>query len=89
MEPGADLAALIADRLRSLEPPLARFDVLVVAQKIVSKAENRFLDLAVVLGEQWRRPGDARGLLRSDCVRPDGRRRLAPGDDRTTEGTCG
>jgi len=48
VEPGADLAALIADRLRSLEPPLARFDVLVVAQKIVSKAENRFVDLAAV-----------------------------------------
>jgi coenzyme F420-0:L-glutamate ligase/coenzyme F420-1:gamma-L-glutamate ligase len=48
VEPGADLAELLADRLRSLEPPLARFDVLVVAQKIVSKAENRFLNLAAV-----------------------------------------
>ena len=48
VEPGLDLGALLADRLRGLTPPLERFDVLVVAQKIVSKAENRFLDLASV-----------------------------------------
>ena len=45
VEPGADLCGLLADRLRAIDPPLARFDVLVVAQKIVSKAENRFVDL--------------------------------------------
>lgn len=43
--PGDDLGALLAPRLRGLVPPLARFDVLVVAQKIVSKAEGRFLEL--------------------------------------------
>jgi coenzyme F420-0:L-glutamate ligase/coenzyme F420-1:gamma-L-glutamate ligase len=43
--PGQELGALLAPRLRVLDPPLARFDVLVVAQKIVSKAEGRFLEL--------------------------------------------
>ncbi|HTX25221.1 MAG TPA: coenzyme F420-0:L-glutamate ligase [Steroidobacteraceae bacterium] len=49
IEPGADLAALIAARLaaRGLEP--RERDVLVVAQKIVSKAEGRFVELASVV----------------------------------------
>jgi coenzyme F420-0:L-glutamate ligase/coenzyme F420-1:gamma-L-glutamate ligase len=42
--PGDDLAALI----RKTAPPFAPGDVVVVAQKIVSKAENRFVDLATV-----------------------------------------
>jgi coenzyme F420-0:L-glutamate ligase/coenzyme F420-1:gamma-L-glutamate ligase len=46
--PGTDLAALIAPRLQSLTPPLARHDVLVVAQKAVSKAENRRVELGSV-----------------------------------------
>lgn len=45
VEPGDDLGALLAERVRGIDPPLGRFDVLVVAQKIVSKAEDRFLDL--------------------------------------------
>lgn len=45
IRPGDDLGLLLAERLRALEPPLARFDVLVLAQKIVSKAENRFVAL--------------------------------------------
>jgi coenzyme F420-0:L-glutamate ligase/coenzyme F420-1:gamma-L-glutamate ligase len=48
VQAGADLAALLVAPLRRLDPPLVRFDVLVVAQKIVSKAENRFVDLAAV-----------------------------------------
>lgn len=44
VQPGDDLAALIADRT----PPLQDRDVLVIAQKIVSKAENRSVDLATV-----------------------------------------
>lgn len=48
IEPGDDLGALLAERLHGVEPSLARFDVLVIAQKVVSKAENRFLDLASV-----------------------------------------
>lgn len=47
--PGMDLAGLLADALDAagLEP--RRQDVLVVTQKIVSKAEGRFLDLATVV----------------------------------------
>ena len=48
IEPGDDLGTLLAERLHGVEPSLARFDVLVIAQKVVSKAENRFLDLASV-----------------------------------------
>jgi coenzyme F420-0:L-glutamate ligase / coenzyme F420-1:gamma-L-glutamate ligase len=48
VEPGDDLAALIAAALeRGALRPAAR-DVVVVAQKIVSKAEGRFVDLATV-----------------------------------------
>ena len=48
VRPGDDLGELLATRLVSIEPPLARFDVVVVAQKVVSKAENRYLDLGSV-----------------------------------------
>ena len=44
VQPGDDLAALIADRA----PPLRDRDVLVIAQKIVSKAEGRSVDLATI-----------------------------------------
>lgn len=44
VRPGDDLAGLIADRA----PPLHDGDVLVIAQKIVSKAEGRSIDLATV-----------------------------------------
>lgn len=45
---GADLAALIAHALETAGYVLVDGDVLVVAQKIVSKAEGRSLDLATV-----------------------------------------
>lgn len=43
VRPGDDLAALLADTLEGFA--CDRDDVLVVTQKIVSKAENRFVDL--------------------------------------------
>jgi coenzyme F420-0:L-glutamate ligase / coenzyme F420-1:gamma-L-glutamate ligase len=46
--PGADLAALIADAAASPGVGLADADVLVVTQKIVSKAEGRLVELAAV-----------------------------------------
>jgi coenzyme F420-0:L-glutamate ligase / coenzyme F420-1:gamma-L-glutamate ligase len=46
--PGSDLAALLAQALRAAGLELRADDVLVVAQKIVSKAEGRFVDLAAV-----------------------------------------
>ncbi|UVO53698.1 coenzyme F420-0:L-glutamate ligase [Sphingomonas sp. SUN039] len=49
IRPGDDLPALLAKRLRAgASPALANGDVLVVTQKIVSKAENRFVALADV-----------------------------------------
>ncbi len=45
VKPGDDLADLILDGLAAIEESLRRGDVLVVAQKIVSKAENRTVDL--------------------------------------------
>jgi len=46
--PGTDLAALLARALGAAGLALRAGDVLVVAQKIVSKAEGRFVDLAAV-----------------------------------------
>ncbi len=45
IRPGDDLAALIAEAARACRIPLAPGDVLVVAQKIVSKSEGRLVDL--------------------------------------------
>ena len=42
--PGDDLAALLLQQLQAY--PLARGDILVIAQKVVSKAEDRYVDLA-------------------------------------------
>ncbi len=48
VQPGDDLAELVADALDRADLPLADGDVVVVAQKIVSKAEGRYADLADV-----------------------------------------
>ena len=48
VEPGDDLAAMIADALSASGLTPADDDVLVVTQKIVSKAEGRLVDLASV-----------------------------------------
>ncbi len=48
VSPGDDLAAVLAGVLRANELQLQAGDVLVVAQKIVSKAENRYVRLATV-----------------------------------------
>jgi len=44
--PGDDLAALLLERLQAYQ--VGGGDILVVAQKVVSKAENRYVDLAGV-----------------------------------------
>lgn len=44
VQPGDDIASLIAART----PPLRDHDIIVVAQKIVSKAEGRIIDIASV-----------------------------------------
>ena len=48
IRPGDDLGAIIADVLRDAHIGLQKDDVLVVTQKVVSKAEGRIVDLATV-----------------------------------------
>ena len=56
IEPGADLAIILAQALAAGGLEMLQGDVLVVTQKIVSKAENRFVDLASVTpGEEAHR----------------------------------
>lgn len=57
VQPGDDLAGIVADAFAASDRPLAAGDVIVVAQKIVSKAEGRYVDLADVtpgeLAQEW------------------------------------
>lgn len=46
--PGADLPAILADALDAAETGLRAGDIMVVTQKIVSKAEGRFVRLSAV-----------------------------------------
>ena len=48
IEPGDDLVAVIEQSLESMGERLQEDDVLVLAQKIISKAEDRYLDLRTV-----------------------------------------
>ncbi len=48
VSPGDDLAGLVLDAVAASGETLATGDVLVVAQKIVSKAEDRYVDLRTV-----------------------------------------
>jgi coenzyme F420-0:L-glutamate ligase/coenzyme F420-1:gamma-L-glutamate ligase len=48
VEPGDDLAAILIAALDGAGFAPRPFDILVIAQKIVSKAEDRFLDLATL-----------------------------------------
>lgn len=56
IRPGDDLASILATAMREAELPLCDGDIIVVAHKIVSKAEGRIVPLAdVVPGERARR----------------------------------
>ena len=48
IEPGDDLAEIISAAILAMGEVLQADDVLVLAQKVVSKAENRYLDLRSV-----------------------------------------
>lgn len=48
VEPGDDLGAALSDALSALALTPRRHDVLVITQKVVSKAENRYVDLGAV-----------------------------------------
>ena len=52
VQPGDDLPALVLDALDKVGERLQAGDVLVLAQKIVSKSENRYLDLREVVPSQ-------------------------------------
>ncbi|HLY57023.1 MAG TPA: coenzyme F420-0:L-glutamate ligase [Stellaceae bacterium] len=64
--PGCDLTAVLADAIAAAVASPAPGDVLVVTQKIVSKAEGRFVDLATI------EPGQ-RALEIATTVRKDPR----------------
>ncbi len=61
--PGDDIAGLIAAASRDCGEPLADGDILVIAQKIVSKAEGRAVDLADV------EPSEAAKQLAARCAK--------------------
>jgi coenzyme F420-0:L-glutamate ligase / coenzyme F420-1:gamma-L-glutamate ligase len=48
IHPGDDLAVLIIDALRTEQLQLISGDIVVVAQKVISKAENRYVELKEV-----------------------------------------
>ena len=48
VQPGDDLVGQIIDAARSMGEDIREDDVIVIAQKVVSKAENRYLDLRTV-----------------------------------------
>src|SRR5471030_3041556 len=48
IKPGDDLAGIIVDALHAEGLPLQSGDVVVIAQKIVSKAEDRYVELSDV-----------------------------------------
>ncbi|MEA2944412.1 MAG: coenzyme F420-0:L-glutamate ligase / coenzyme F420:gamma-L-glutamate ligase [Bradyrhizobium sp.] len=52
INPGDDLAALIVDALNAQQLQLVSGDIVVVAQKIASKAENRYVELKDVRPSQ-------------------------------------
>ena len=60
VEPGDDLAAAIADAATASDVHLTDDDVVVVTQKIVSKAEGRLVDLATVEPSEFARDWAAR-----------------------------
>ena len=48
VQPGDDLVSLVSDGLARAGETLVDGDVLVAAQKIVSKAEGRYVELATI-----------------------------------------
>jgi coenzyme F420-0:L-glutamate ligase / coenzyme F420-1:gamma-L-glutamate ligase len=61
IQPGDDLALIVGNALNRLERPAQSGDVLVLAQKIVSKAEDRYVDLDTVT------PSDQALALAAQC----------------------
>jgi coenzyme F420-0:L-glutamate ligase/coenzyme F420-1:gamma-L-glutamate ligase len=75
IHPGDDLAALIVDALRTEQLQLISGDIVVVAQKVISKAENRYVELRDVHPSQRAqispiRPARTRAMSKSCCANP-------------------
>jgi coenzyme F420-0:L-glutamate ligase/coenzyme F420-1:gamma-L-glutamate ligase len=49
VQPGEDLASIVVSALRASNEVLLDGDILIIAQKIVSKSENRFVNLADIV----------------------------------------
>ena len=45
VEPGNNIVELIINNINTNNVPIDDFDVIVIAQKVISKAENRYIDL--------------------------------------------
>ena len=77
IQPGADLATLIADACARQRTPLAMGDVLIVTQKIVSKAEGRVIDvrsvtpsaLAIDFAARWEKDARVVEVALAEAVR--------------------
>lgn len=65
IEPGDDLAGILGDALHRLPAPPKRHDILVVAQKVVSKAEGRYVRLDGVMVSP--RAAELAALTRKDA----------------------
>jgi len=61
VEPGMDLAALLGDAIDAARVGMKDHDVVVVCQKVVSKAEGAVIDLADVEPSAWARTLAAQG----------------------------
>jgi coenzyme F420-0:L-glutamate ligase / coenzyme F420-1:gamma-L-glutamate ligase len=62
INPGDDLAALVIDALKAEQLKLISGDIVVIAQKVISKAENRYVELKDVRpSEQARSLADQTG----------------------------
>ena len=79
IEPGTDLGEVICRHCETHGPALLDRDVVVVAQKVVSKAEGRYVDLAAV------KPGE-RALALAEQVQKDPR--LGRGHSRQNRAGC-
>jgi coenzyme F420-0:L-glutamate ligase/coenzyme F420-1:gamma-L-glutamate ligase len=53
IKPGDDLVEMITQSLELTEIALVDDDILIIAQKIISKAEDRFVNLAAVAPSRW------------------------------------
>ena len=77
IEQGADLGLLLTDAAKAQGTPLAPKDILVVTQKIVSKAEGRVLDLrtitpsalAVDFAQRWEKDARVVEVALAESVR--------------------